>query len=555
MGDYIDRAKEAFERWRRFVTRDVWKIGKPGEELPQGFLIKQIRVAILLVSNLGENALMLRASALTYATTLSIVPFLALLFFVVQTFNLADGLYVATEEHLKGFVDKAIDLVPGGEEDKTGDVETDANGDGAPDPDSIGSEPGELDSAQVADGADEEPVAAEDDSGLSDPADGDAAAPLVTDGDKQKKVLELQDKITELFFGGMAKQENESGDNPVKWISNLANDAATDARVISIAGLLLVFTTVFGLMRNIEKSFNAIWGVRRTRSWYRMLSDYVMITLLIPFVGTAALAISAVLQSETVTERLGPLAYGLQGIQAMTVAFVFTFLYYIVPNTRVKLRYALIGGVFSGLSWILLTAGYATFQFGLMKYNAIFGSMAMFPMMLGWVYLSWVILLLGAEVSFAYQNEKTFAMERFADRASFAYREALGLRTMIEISRRFGTERPAFSRETAAKDWNVPSRLLNQTLRNLEDGGFVSACATEPVTYQPSRPLNKVTVEDVLTTFREMGEDPSQFREDEEFKPVLERMANSDEAFRKSTMAEVVAQLPGAPVDEDEDGA
>lgn len=537
MGNTIDRMRESFERWRRFVTRDVWQIGKPGEELPQGFLIKQVRVAILLISNLGENSLMLRASALTYATILSIVPFLALLFFVVQTFNLAESVYDAIEKPLLSFVDKGIDLLPGG------DVEEAAVDEAASGEDESGAE--ESNDLPAVDGAVTAGEDSVDDDGEEEPA------PL--DPEKQKKVMELQVKITELFFGGLTSPENEAGDNPVQWVANLANNAATDARVISTAGLLLVFTTVFGLMRNIEKSFNAIWGVRRTRSWYRMFSDYVMITLLIPFVGTAALAISAVLQSQTLVSRLGPLAYGLQGIQALTVAFVFAFLYFIVPNTRVKPRYALIGGLFGGLSWILLTAGYATFQWGLMKYNAIFGSLALFPMMLGWVYLSWVILLLGAEVSFAYQNEKTFAMERFAERASFAYREALGLRTMIEISRRFGSERPAFSRETAAKEWNVPSRLLNQTLRNLEDGGFVSACATEPVTYQPSRPLSKVTVEEVLTTFREMGQDPTQFREDEEFKPVLERMANSDEAFRKSSMAEVVAQLPNLHDSADED--
>jgi hypothetical protein len=104
-----------------------------------------------------------------------------------------------------------------------------------------------------------------------------------------------------------------------------------------------------------------------------------------------------------------------------------------------------------------------------------------------WAYFSWLIVLLGAELSFAYQNEKTFAMERLAEGASYAYREALGLWAMIELGRRFDRGEPGLSAESAAKAWNVPARLVNETFRELEEGRLVVQCASRPPTYQPSR--------------------------------------------------------------------
>jgi membrane protein len=167
-----------------------------------------------------------------------------------------------------------------------------------------------------------------------------------------------------------------------------------------------------------------------------------------------------------------------------------------------------------------------------------------------WVYLSWAILLFGSEVTYAYQNEKTFTMERFADNASFAYRAALGLRAMIDMGRRFQKSLPTLQVEAAALEWNVPSRLIIETLEQLEDSGFITECATEQVSYQPARPLDQITAGDILRSLHERGEDPSRFLHDDAYRSVFDEYLYPSEGIHATTIEELIHRVhvfPKAP--------
>ncbi len=511
----------AFQRGRRFLSHDVWYIGRPGEEVPSGFIIKQVRVAILLVSNVIEGSLMLRASALTFATILSIVPFLAIMFAVIQTFNLAEGITEELRSRMESTIAKTSELVQG-----------EGNGETVP-PETVSTE---TDPAEPG-------LSPVDETPTSD--DGAIQSAATASQDKNK---ELEDDLIDLIFRNISQVGADPDRvDPIRWLADLADQAARDPRALSMAGVLLFVSTVFGLLRNIEMSFNQIWGVRTTRSWYRMVSDYVMITLLFPFIAAAVLGVTAVLQSEEVLRQLGPFAIAVRGLEHLVIWLVFASLYFVVPNTRVKFFYALLGGVVAGTSWILLSWAYVEFQIGITKYNLVFSGFAQFPMLLMWVYSSWVILLFGAELSFAYQNEKTFAMERMADGASFAYREAVGIRAMVELGRCFGEGQQGPTPGAAARSLNVPTRLMNDTLDHLEKAGLVTACATNPVTYQPAKPLDRMTVGDILTVIREVGRDPSLLRDDEEFKPVFDALNSPGGDLGRSTVAELIERLKTAP--------
>ena len=285
-----------------------------------------------------------------------------------------------------------------------------------------------------------------------------------------------------------------------------------------------VLATVFGLMMNIEGSFNRIWGLKRTRSWYRMLSDYMMILLLLPFMAAGILSGTALLESNVISQRLGGLAFPLRGIQYVASWLIFTALYFLVPNTRVKFRYALLSGVAAGTMWCLLSLAYVKFQFGLPRYNLVYSTFAQVPVLLMWVYCSWMVLLIGAEATFAYQNEKTFAMERFTEGASHAYKEALGVWAMIELGKRFDAGLGGLSAAAAAEMWNVPTRLLNETLRHLEEARFVVRSSGDPPIYQPARSIDKITITDVSACLREAGQDPSALRQDPLFRFLVERI-------------------------------
>lgn len=551
--DQIREGREAIERGRQFVLKDLWQIGKPGETLPDGFIIRQLRVAILLITNLARGTIMLRASALTFATILSIVPFLAVIFYLIQTFNLGESLYAGLQERLENGLETATEFIPGVHDEEVVPEEVDplANaGDwGGPRP------PEPEQSLEVPELA-EAPPGAEDD--VAKGVVEEVVEGLVEE-DPQEKAIDdrnrrLQRQLLESIFRsvGSAVEDNENYVDPIDRLAALANEAATNKGVLSIAGILLFITTVFGLMQNIEQSVNAIWGVRRTRSWYRMFSDYLVITLLLPFVAACVLAITAALQSETIIERLGLLAYGLRGFQYGVIILVFTSLYYVVPNTSVRLRYAFLGGIVAGILWLLLSWSYVQFQIGVTSYNIVFSTFAQFPVLLMWIYLSWIILLFGAELSYAYQNVRTFAMERLAEHASYAYREAICLRTMLEVCRRFDAGESAFDPSEAAANWNVPSRLINEALENLESAELVICMATDPVTYHPGRPSEKIRVGDVLKAMREHGEDPSQFREDDRYEKLYEILDNTDAIFDGATVRQLLARIQLAVMVEDE---
>jgi YihY family inner membrane protein len=537
MPDPKPTIKERYQRARKFIVYDIWHIGKPGEDIPSGILVKQLRVLVLLLTKLLDGQLMLRASALTFATLLSIVPFLAVIFYIIQTFNLGEEVYANIQLKLENAIVVSAEKMPG-----FGKKETDEDQELAPDSPDQAIEPSEtlpIDQESVVPPADTAP---QEES--SENSNAQANAPPINTNNQA-----LKDRLILQFSRGVG-QQNEDMENPMEWLvelsntlATLADEAAKNKAAFGISTILLIITTVFGLMKNIEKSFNSVWGVRRTRSWYRMMSDYLVITICLPFVMAGVLGVTAALKSDRVLEALGPLAMLVQSSQFIIIIIVFSSLYYIVPNTRVRLGYALFGGIISGSLWVFLSWSYIHFQVGLAKYQAVLSVFAQFPLLLVWIYSSWAIMLFGSEITYAYQNEKTFALERFADKASFAYRAALGIRAMIDMGHRFQNNLAPLDISTAAEEWNVPSRLLNATMEQLEESGFIIESASAPNTYQPARPLEKITAGEILKSIHERGEDPSQLLHDDAYQNIFEEYLNPNEGIHAKTIAELITRV------------
>jgi membrane protein len=155
--------------------------------------------------------------------------------------------------------------------------------------------------------------------------------------------------------------------------------------------------------------------------------------------------------------------------------------------------------------------------------------------------LSWAVVLLGCEVAYAYQHERTFALERYASGASFAYREAVGLRAMVEIGHRFFEGGSSFNAEAASQEWNVPLRLLDGVLDALVKNGLLAVRAGEQETYLPGRPLDRIGAADIIRALRTDGTEPSRFLEDPRFRKMYAELARTDYAFAGATLADLVA--------------
>lgn len=498
MRERIQQWRESVQEFQRFVLHDIWRLGAPGETVPQGFVVKQLRVLILLSTKLFDGTHMLRASSLTFATILSIVPFIAIMLIMINAFDLDENLFDRTGAIIEDTAESVSGVFTG---DDAGETELDSAED-TPD------ESATPDSGEAP--PEDAPPAEETDDGL--PAQEIAETP--------EEESELVRAFRELAFQGFGDSETDPDVvNPVDFVFGVADDIVNNPNrpsgaVLGLSGFVLVLTTVFGLMRNLELSFNRIWGVRKGRPWIRKTADYFVITLLLPFVTAVVLGAMAALQSDAIRDLLGPFSYLLRFVQHIAIVLVIGLLYKLIPNTTVRWRYAFLAGFVAGTAWVILSWSYVQFQFGLSRQEEVLGSLAMFPLFLMWIYLSWAVLLFGAELAFAYQNESTFALERDAEQASPAYREAVGLRAMTDIARRFAAGEPALVRETAAREWNIPPSLLGDALESLKEAGYIVECAAEPIGYQPARPLDKINAAHVLETLRRTGTEPSELRRD-----------------------------------------
>lgn len=548
MLDYIRRAIAAVRRGHQFVTHGVWRIGRPGEVVPHGLIIKNIRVAILLFRGVMEETLLLRASALTFATLLFIVPFLTFMFFFITTFNLGEGVYRRLSEQLDDRLTKVITMIRGEEDEKHREIAPEARAPFAQE--KVQAKPYNKPGTTTTPVQNPFFPLMPDVPGIVPvPEENTPAIPVAsTQAAERQRARErdneaLKRSITGFFLQGVAQTNGDPRSpyrDPVQMLVNMAEQGARDLPTLGLSGLIFVITTVFGLMRNVETSVNAIWGVPRNRNWFRVLSDYMMITVLLPFVAATVIGITAALESGTIKEVLGPLAIGLRGIQLFVICFTMSLLNWLIPNTEVKVGNAFLGGTVAGGLWVLNSWAYVKFQIGLARYTPFFSGFALFPLLMMWIYLSWVILLFGSLITFAYQNEKTFAMERLSEDATIAYREALALRTVVELARRFRDGLPGLVVHEAAYAWNVPMRLLNETLECLVAARLVTRCATEPISFQPARSPENTRAWDVLRAVREAGEDPSMLRHDLDYGEIYAGLDTADRNCLYATIAELV---------------
>jgi membrane protein len=179
-----------------------------------------------------------------------------------------------------------------------------------------------------------------------------------------------------------------------------------------------------------------------------------------------------------------------------------------MPNTRVRIQAALVGGIVGGTLWQLLQWGYVYFQVGVGKYNAIYGTMAALPIFIVWLYLSWMIVLFGVELTYAIQNIGTVRQNLGAEKVNFACRQQLALTILILTGEAFYRGEPAWGRERIGEDLKLPPRVLGELLDDMVRLNLmVVLCdeSGEQLRYQPGRALDALTVQELFQELREDG--------------------------------------------------
>lgn len=327
------------------------------------------------------------------------------------------------------------------------------------------------------------------------------------------------------------------------------------AGALGAVGLVTLFITVLSLMGSIEEAFNYIWRVKSPRKLARRFSDYLSAILVGPVLVFAAVTITATLQTNAVVKSLLSLqALGtvllalLRLVPYLTLWGAFTFVYIFIPNTRVKVRSALIGGLIAAILWQSVGWGFARFVASSTQYYAIYSSFAILLLFLLWLHIGWVIVLLGAQVAYAHQHIDFFQGDRQLLAQSPAGRERLALHMMLLVGRNFYHGLDPMTVTDLAVHLQIPAGVVKELMDMFADTRLVLP-VVDGETYVLARDPETIGIKDILDCVRNSGKKIKILSErSEEETEINALLRDVDDAMTKSlagkSLQAVILSLP-----------
>ncbi len=325
--------------------------------------------------------------------------------------------------------------------------------------------------------------------------------------------------------------------------------ARTQGGWVALVGVLTLFWAVIKVFGSIEDAFNNIWEVRSTRSAARKYGDYIAVVVVAPILWVISSSMGNY-AAEILGVAGSPALEVLSRAGSLVVAWVmFTFIYVVLPSTKVRFTAALTAGVVAGTAFVLFQWGYVYLQRWMTSYNAIYGSFAALPLFLLWMQISWEILLLGGELSFAYQNVARFDEERESLLVSYDCRRKLMVGVMVLVSRAFRDGRGAVSFSEIRDRLDVPTRIMNNILYTLVQARMLNEIRTEgtdyDLEYAPARDISTLRVYDILSAVDShgFGRDTIDMRSNRELRRCAEVVERLKDVTRASPENVLLTEL------------
>lgn len=281
--------------------------------------------------------------------------------------------------------------------------------------------------------------------------------------------------------------------------------------VLGGVGLAVFLYTAISTVQKVEESFNYVWYVAKPRSFARRFTEYLIVLLVGPLLMVTALGLLTSIQSATVVQfllnnkALGPV-FVLAGklVPYLLISGVFTFLYMFMPNTKVKFSSALVGGIAGGVMWATVGAIFATFVLYATRTAQIYAGFAVGFSALIWLYLNWLILLIGAQLAFYHQRPAFLRSGRQEPRLSNAMRERLALNVMFHIGMAFRDPNETINANQISSRISIPSIALTSIIASLEGAGLITS--TEKENLLPGREMSRIPLAEILEVVRVKGE-------------------------------------------------
>ncbi|MGQ0502496.1 MAG: YihY/virulence factor BrkB family protein [Panacagrimonas sp.] len=280
--------------------------------------------------------------------------------------------------------------------------------------------------------------------------------------------------------------------------------------VLGSLGVALLFYTAISLIQKVEASFNFVWRIQRPRPFAQRVGEYLGVLMVGPVVVFTALAMTAsILNSSLVVqiksiEPFGSVLYGLTRLvpYAMIVG-MFTFLYAYMPNTRVRFGAALIGGLAAGLLWQTASFAFTSFVSGATNYNAIYSGFAIVIFLLIWLYLGWLILLIGCQLTFYIQHPAHLVPATAVPLPTGRQSEYLAMLVMASVGRRFLNGEPAMTQEQLANELRAVPEHVGRAVETLIDRGYIAETGPARAQLQPARDLEAVSLGELWRAVRD----------------------------------------------------
>jgi membrane protein len=443
MSDELNLLDQIQQYWKG-IKGWIWRNSKSNDQLGTKILRCVCRIIFIVTREAQEDKITLRASALTFTVVLSLVPMLALGTAVLKGLGAGDQMRMAAYTFIDQFESAAedFDFIPDKDKPPTSEVPEKA-------------------STQIPENEDQ-----------------------------------------------AAEQESQSGNltghlhNAVDKIFDYVD--RTNFATLGTFGILGMVLAALGVLGSIEQSMNAIWLTRRGRALGRKIIDYMALMILLPISVNLALATSTTLQSTTLYSKIQEIlpifmfGFFLKLLPILILILTFTLLYRFIPNTKVEYIPALAGGIFGGFSWYLVEILYIKLQIGVAKYNAIYGSFATLPLFFLFIYVAWVVFLLGAEVAFAFQFWKHYQWEKV--KLSPVIRLAMAFDIMEAALNDF-TERRITNKSSLARHLGKADNSISVIVNELVEGGMLHQVTGKLEGYVPAAPsaqLKPVEILDII---------------------------------------------------------
>ena len=313
----------------------------------------------------------------------------------------------------------------------------------------------------------------------------------------------FEEMVSEQLAGSFLAEANVA---PVllEWVERYL-ETARGGLFVGI-GLVVLIWAVYAFFNMLENSFNSIWNVKKTRSFARRMTNYVMTLLLVPILVVVTSGISIFLNSTeilaSVLSAIEPLRkFMLRFIPFVATSAVFTWIFMAIPSTQVKFSSAIIPGVLMGFLYQVVQALSMYLVVLFTRMSIVYGAFSAIPLVLIWLHITCWLLLIGAELAFAIQNNELFAYERDLETISRRYRDYVMLYLLSVIIRRFEQgEQPETAHEMATAN-QLPIRLVQQLLSRLEETNIVRRVLSEQEedpAFVPAMDIHQITVEKVL---------------------------------------------------------